>query len=182
QIKSFQAVTAFEFSQHIFNEKPNIVHFSGHGDKTNPDVNRSVATRMGRPDADEEEIEANDESGIFLSDDDKRGAHFVTTTFLENTFQMMVKLQGIPIKVVIFNACHSSEQAAVISKVVPYVVGTSWSVGDEAAIAFAQGFYFGITENMSIDKAFYFGVNNALSKGEPKDRFLLYKDGEKVEW
>jgi hypothetical protein len=181
-IKSFPTVTAFEFSQHIFNEKPNIVHFSGHGDKTNPDLNKAINSRMGRPEARTDFDNKTDESGIFLLDDDKKGSHFVTTTFLESTFQMMVKLQKIPIKVVIFNACHSSEQAEVISKTVPYVIGTSWSVGDDAAIAFAKGFYFGIASNMTIENAFFFGRNNAIAAGEPKDRFVLYKDGKKVDF
>lgn len=179
-IRPFRAVTAFEFNEHIFNERPNIVHFSGHGDSTKPDVKEAVSNGMGRP----KTIKSNpeEESGIFLWDEDKRKSRFVNTVFLKRTFKSMVQRHDIPIKVVIFNACHSSVQAEAVSKVVPYVVGTSWTVKDEAAIAFATGFYFGITEDMSIEDAVDNGITYASVYNEPEDRFLLYKDGKKMEW
>lgn len=183
-LKFKQAVTPSEFSQYLFLEKPDIVHFSGHGDRQAPDVQQVMTeSRAGRPDpAAAEDNKQPDESGIFLLDEDKRHAHFVNTTFLTFTFKNIVERQKIPIKVVVFNACHSSEQAQAISEIVPYVVGTSWSVGDKAAIAFASGFYFGVAEGMTIENAVNFGIGQALAFNEPQDRFLLYKDGVKVEW
>ncbi|MEM1360061.1 MAG: CHAT domain-containing protein [Bacteroidota bacterium] len=184
-IKRKRAVTPSQFSQFLFLERPDIVHFSGHGDLKSPDNQAIVSElRMGR-----EQITtavpkepAEQESGIFLMSEDRRASHFVSTSFLEQTFKVMVERQGIAIRAVVFNACHSSQQAEVLSQIVPYVVGTSWSVKDDAAIAFATGFYFGIAQGMDIDKAFDFGTINALAFNEPKDRFLLYKHGVKVEW
>lgn len=183
-LKFRQAVTPSEFAQYLVKEKPDIVHFSGHGDRKKPDVQQVMSeSRAGRPDlADSAPKPQEEESGIFLLDEDKRNAHFVNTTFLRFTFKNIVERQKIPIKVVVFNACHSSEQAQAISEVVPYVVGTSWSVSDKAAIAFASGFYFGVAEGMTIENAVNFGIGQALAFNEPEDRFLLYKDGVKVEW
>ncbi len=184
-IRLQRAVTPSEFAEYLFLEKPDIVHFSGHGDRQAPDVQRVIeqSRAVGRLDTTAKPSEpAADESGIFLMDEDKRNAHFVGTAFLERTFESMVKRQRIPIKAVVFNACHSSAQAEAISKVVPYVVGTSWSVGDSAAIAFASGFYFGVAQGLDIKSAVDFGINQALAFNEPEDRFLLYKDGVKVKW
>ena len=141
-----------------------------------------LESRAGRPDTTTTAAKQEEESGIFLLDEDKRHAHFVNTSFLKRTFKTMVQRQNIPIKAVIFNACHSSQQAEAISKIVPYVVGTSWSVSDRAATAFAAGFYFGISNGMDIEDAVDYGINQALAFNEPEDRFLLYKDGVKVEW
>ncbi|MGH1435805.1 MAG: CHAT domain-containing protein [Lewinella sp.] len=183
-LKFRQAVTPSEFAEYLFLEKPDIVHFSGHGDRKAPEVQSMIQeSRAGRKDTTAKSAaKQEEESGIFLLDEDKRHAHFVNTTFLKRTFKSMVKRQNIPIKAVVFNACHSSQQAEAISQIVPYVVGTSWSVGDKAATAFASGFYFGIAQGMDIEGAVDFGINQALAFNEPEDRFLLYKNGVKVEW
>ena len=182
-LKFRQAVTPSEFAEYLFTERPDIVHFSGHGDRKAPEVQGMILeSRAGRPDTTTTAAKQEEESGIFLLDEDKRHAHFVNTSFLKRTFKTMVQRQNIPIKAVIFNACHSSQQAEAISKIVPYVVGTSWSVSDRAATAFAAGFYFGISNGMDIEDAVDYGINQALAFNEPEDRFLLYKDGVKVEW
>lgn len=182
-LKFRQAVTPSEFAEYLFLEKPDIVHFSGHGDRKAPEVQSMIReSRAGRTETTTTAAKQEEESGIFLLDEDKRHAHFVNTTFLKRTFKSIVQRQKIPIKVVVFNACHSSQQAEAISQIVPYVVGTSWSVGDQAATAFASGFYFGIAQGMDIEGAVDFGINQALAFNEPEDRFLLYKDGVKVEW
>ena len=181
-LKFHQAVTPSQFSEYLFLEKPDIVHFSGHGDRKAPEFQKLIQeSRAGRKETPKNQQE-KEEAGIFLLDEDQRHAHFVSTTFLRRTFETIVKRLEIPVKVVVFNACHSAEQAKAISEVVPFVIGTSWSVGDKAAIAFASGFYFGIAQSMDIDDAFNFGIDQALAFNEPDDLFLLYKDGEKVVW
>lgn len=184
-IRYKRAVTPSAFQQSIFKYKPHIVHFSGHGDRQAPDVKELVATRAGRPEGNSANSNDNstaEESGIFLYDEDLRNSHFVSTTYLKRVFKSMVQRQGIPIQVILFNACHSEEQAKVISQYVPYVVGTSWSVKDRAASAFASGFYFGISNNMDVESAVDYAINETLPYNEPEDRFILYKDGVKVEW
>lgn len=184
-MKFYQAVTPSQFQEYLFLEKPQIVHFSGHGDRTAPDVLRIMDESRGAGrERDDLPPSARpvEESGIFLLDEEQRHAQFVNTTFLKRTFETMVKRRNIPIQCVVFNACHSSAQAEAVSQVVPYVVGTSWSVGDKAATAFASGFYFGIAQGLDIEGAVDMGINQALAFNEPEDRFMLYKDGKRVIW
>lgn len=42
---------------------------------------------------------------------------------------------------VLLNACYSAKAAEAISQYIPYVIGMNQSIGDKAAITFAQGFY-----------------------------------------
>ncbi|NUQ22348.1 MAG: CHAT domain-containing protein [Saprospiraceae bacterium] len=178
KIRKKEAVTLAEFQEYIFLEKPNIIHFSGHGDKNKNDV-RAVLSRG--LDVDETHI-PQDDTGIILYDDNKRDPLFVGTNVIQRIFKSMINRQHLPIKAVVFNSCYSDAQAKALAEIVPYVVGTSWSVKDEAAIAFASGFYFGVAQGEDIEDACDFGINQALGKGEPEERFVLYKDGKKFEW
>jgi hypothetical protein len=42
---------------------------------------------------------------------------------------------------VVLNGCYSAVQAKAIAQHIPYVIGMSEAIGDQAAIAFAVGFY-----------------------------------------
>lgn len=171
-----QMVTPLNFQEFLIKQRPDIVHFSGHGDYRKNDV-QDVMSRAGRPVPAENKPA---ESGIILLDEDGRGPHFVGTSFLKRTFRVLMEDLKIPIKAVIFNACYSEGQAKAVSEVVPYVVGTSWAVKDNAAIAFATGFYFGVAQGYEIPAAVNLGINAAMAYDEPEDRFLLYKGGQQV--
>lgn len=178
KIKLKRAVTLSEFQEFIFLEKPNIVHFSGHGDRNNAEltevISRGLHIESGQNTA------PKDDTGIILNDESKRDPFFVGTNVIQRIFRTMVQRQQVPIEAVVFNSCYSEAQAKALAGVVPYVIGTSWSVKDDAAVAFARGFYFGIAQGEGIEDAFDLGINQALAYGEPEDRFVLYKNGEKV--
>jgi hypothetical protein len=57
------------------------------------------------------------------------------------------------IECVVLNSCYSALQANAIAGDVPYVVGMSNRVGDEAAIAFATGFYQAVGSGASVPQA-----------------------------
>lgn len=61
------------------------------------------------------------------------------------------------VKCVILNACYSKKQANAIAKHIKYVIGTSRSIGDEAAIAFAVGFYQALGAGRTIRGAYNMG-------------------------
>ena len=113
RLRSKKAVTPSEFREYLFLEKPDIVHFSGHGDKSSPEVSEALsrAGRSSMPQAQQAE-----ESGIFLSDEDKRNAQFVGSAFLKHAFRSLVGTHRVALKAVVFNACHSSEQAKAVSE------------------------------------------------------------------
>lgn len=177
RVKTTKAVTLSEFQEYLLVEKPNIVHFSGHGDKTNKDVVEMVSRGLQ---VSENQVATKDDTGIILYDEDKRNPFFVGTSVIQRIFKTMVQRQQVPIQTVVFNACYSEAQASAIAAIVPNVIGTSWSVKDEAAIAFATGFYFGIAQGENVADAFDLGINQALGYGEPEDRFVLYQEGKKV--
>ncbi len=181
RIRSKKAVTLLEFQEYLYDERPTIVHFSGHGEKSNPEVQEIIRRGLNLG-GDESTPTPQDDTGIILYDEAKRNPFFVATAVVKRIFKTMVERQGIPIKAVLFNSCYSEAQAQALAQVVPFVIGTSWSVRDDAAIAFSSGFYSGIARGEDIKSACDFGINQALAYGEPEDRFVLYENGVKVVW
>jgi hypothetical protein len=179
RIRPKRAVTLSEFQEYLVTEKPKIVHFSGHGAKGEAEI-REMIHKDGRDLVDESIPEK--ETGIILYDEDKRSAFFVNTKVIQRIFKSLVDRLDVPVKIVLFNSCYSESQADAIAQIVPYVIGTTSSVKDEAAIAFATGFYFAIAQGLEVEDAVDMGINNAIAFNEPEDRFILYKDGKKVEW
>ena len=57
---------------------------------------------------------------------------------------MLFKQHSDYVCCVLFNACHSVKTADAISEHINYAIGMNQEIGDEAAIAFAQGFYDGL--------------------------------------
>ena len=63
-------------------------------------------------------------------------------------------LEARGVELVVLNACYSKEQAEMIHRVVPTVVGTRDVVGDEAARRFSVAFYRGLGDGLPIREAF----------------------------
>jgi hypothetical protein len=63
------------------------------------------------------------------------------------------------VECVVLNACYTEDQATAIAQQIPYVVGMSKAIGDEAAIKFAVGFYDALGAGRSYEDAFKFGRN-----------------------
>ena len=63
------------------------------------------------------------------------------------------------IKCVLLNACYAEVQAKAIVQHIDYVIGMKQAVRDDAAIAFATGFYDGLGYAKSIEVAFELGCN-----------------------
>ena len=149
-----KAVSKSEFMQFIDTSKPDILHFSGHG-------------------------ESGKYGGIIVQNDDKNGEDMITPKGLDALFEYF-KEEGINLKAVVLNACYSEEQAQVIAKYVPYVIGTTVEIGDTLAIAFSVGFYYKLAEEKGLDfeKAFRSGRTRAVLDGADKSNFTLYKNGK----
>ncbi|MDJ0674840.1 MAG: effector-associated domain EAD1-containing protein [Calothrix sp. MO_167.B42] len=111
-IRTRTAVRPQDIRRAIQEEKPQIVHFCGHGL----------------------------EDGSLLLEDDGRNNKPVTPQGLAILF----KQHSNYVKCVLFNACHSVKTAEAISQHISYVIGMNREIGDQAAIAFAQGFYDGL--------------------------------------
>ncbi|MEY4926514.1 MAG: hypothetical protein RI894_950 [Bacteroidota bacterium] len=69
------------------------------------------------------------------------------------------------VKCVLLNSCYSEAQATAISQYVPYVIGMSDAMPDEAATRFSVGFYKAIAAGKTVEFAFNLGVNAIKLEG-----------------
>ncbi len=173
-------LNAGDIPELISKYNPNIIHFSGHGKDpvtgesgTTTDTSRGIGYAL--PAGYEQQ------GGIVVFDDDMRGMRVIDDDSLAYLFEATVNDFKVPLEVVVFNSCYSESQAKAIGKFVPYVVGSAYALDDDLALAFAEGFYFGISNNNTIEKAFVTGkMNVVLRKSKARDLIVLYKNGEKM--
>jgi tetratricopeptide (TPR) repeat protein len=71
----------------------------------------------------------------------------------------LFRLAAEHVKCVVINTCYAEEQAKAIAEFVPFVIGMKTSIGDQAAITFAKGFYIALQSEetikpQSIERAF----------------------------
>ncbi|MDJ0594311.1 MAG: hypothetical protein QNJ72_30775 [Pleurocapsa sp. MO_226.B13] len=74
--------------------------------------------------------------GLVLQDD-TRIEKLVSTDALSNLFELCSQW----VKCVLLNACYSEVQANAIIQHIDYAIGMNREIRDDAAIAFATGFY-----------------------------------------
>jgi hypothetical protein len=80
----------------------------------------------------------------------------------------LFELVADQVQCVVLNACYSEIQANAIAIHIPYVIGMSQAIGDEAAIAFAVGFYQALGGGRSIEDAYKFGCVQIRLRGIPE--------------
>ncbi|MFK8162571.1 MAG: CHAT domain-containing protein [Lewinella sp.] len=153
---SKKAVSGTEFKEFTQQERPEILHFSGHG-------------KEGKY------------AGIVVQNDDKNEEALIPLSGLKSLFKFFKKRFNI--KVVVLNACYTEAQAATIAEHVDYVIGTTVAIGDTAASAFSSGFYFQLAEGdgFNIEDAFDSGRTEAVMKGAAEENFIIYKNGTLIE-
>lgn len=87
--------------------------------------------------------------GLLLEDASGRG-HQVHGRHLERLFGMFRE----HLRCVVLNCCHSADQALAIAEVIDCVIGMTTTLGDQAAIHFAVGFYRALAASRSVQAAF----------------------------
>jgi hypothetical protein len=92
------------------------------------------------------------EQGLVFEDDEGR-EQLVATDALFNLFELFTE----QIECVLLNACYSETQADAIVQHINYVVGMSQEIRDDAAIAFATGFYQALGYGRSVEQSYKFG-------------------------
>ncbi|NJM49193.1 MAG: CHAT domain-containing protein, partial [Alkalinema sp. RU_4_3] len=136
------AVTATGMQRAVSELSPQIVHFSGHG--------------VGA-------------GGLALESEDG-SVQLVRSDALAKLFRLCVQpFTEAPVECVVLNACYSEEQARAIAQHIPYVIGMSQAVGDQAARKFAVGFYDALGAGRSIPVAYEFGCSSISMAGIPED-------------
>ncbi len=102
----------------------------------------------------------------------------VTTEALSNLFGFF----DDKVECVLLNACYSEVQANTIVRHINYAIGMSHEIRDDAAIAFATGFYRWLSRGKSIEESYEFGRNAIqLQIAESNNsRFRSEKDNRKL--
>lgn len=93
-------------------------------------------------------------NGHLCFENDQGQIHPITPDALESLFELVAD----QVQCVVLNACFSAKQAEHISRHIPYVIGMTNEIGDQAAIAFATGFYKALGAGRSIESSFKFGL------------------------
>lgn len=135
ELKLQWAVRIQDLRRVLLDESPQIVHFCGRGYKKDA----SGREKSG--------------SGIIL--EDEKGNTMLSGYVLAEVIGFFAD----SIECVVLNACYSENQAREIGKHIPYVVGMSKAIDDNAAIEFAIGFYSGIGAGRTVESAFQIGCN-----------------------
>jgi len=91
----------------------------------------------------------------FSFENDRGIAHVIGSDALADLF----KLFQNQIRCVVLNGCYSENVAQAIGQHIPYVIGMSDSIGDEAAIKFSIGFYDALAHGRTFEDAFELGRN-----------------------
>jgi hypothetical protein len=106
--------------------RPDIVHFSGHGDPDN---------------------------GEILFEDRNGETAAITPRDLTDVFRRAEIDSTNRIKLVVLNSCFSKIQAEAVAKVIPVVIGTTTEIEDDSALRFSELFYAELGRGFSIQKA-----------------------------
>ena len=88
-------------------------------------------------------------------EDNAGNAQFVSGGALASLFSLFAQ----QIECVVLNGCYAPEQAAAISQHIPFVVGLSQAIANDAAIEFAVGFYDALGNGRPVDFAHQLGCS-----------------------
>ncbi|MDJ0719002.1 MAG: TIR domain-containing protein [Prochloraceae cyanobacterium] len=102
---------------------------------------------------------AGDEGLVF--EDETGQAKLVDGEALAGLFELFAE----QVECVVLNGCYSQVQAEVIAQHIPYVIGMSQAIGDQAAIEFAVGFYDALGAGRPIEFAYKLGCNAIRMSG-----------------
>jgi hypothetical protein len=89
-------------------------------------------------------------TGELILERDAGTPHYVSPEGLAGLFE----LSRDHVQCVLLNACYSNDQAAAIAQHVPFVIGTTAPVGDEASIIFSGAFYDSLGAGESYQQAY----------------------------
>lgn len=82
------------------------------------------------------------------------------------------------VKCVVLNACYSEEQAGAIAEHIDHVIGMHGAIGDEAALAFAAGFYQALGGGCTIEEAYKLGRVQIRLQGIPEHLIPILRSKE----
>ena len=157
------AVKPGHLSKAILEYKPEIVHFSGHGQGTPTGKGDRSPVDHSRDVGLESDPSPLVHEGLMLEDDQGR-AKLVSTSALAGLFELFQN----EVRCVVLNACYSETQAAAIHQHVDCVVGMNNAISDRAAIKFATEFYRALSRGKAFKFAYDFARNGLDLDSSPE--------------
>ncbi|MGP1385365.1 MAG: pentapeptide repeat-containing protein [Thainema sp.] len=154
------AVTVTDVRRALLDCHPQIVHFCGHGVGVDAADNALTSTRKFTIVQDS----AIEPEGLMFEDETGQ-SKLVSATAIAALFALF----SDQIECVVLNACYSDIQADAIVQHIPYVVGMNQSIGNQAAIEFAVGFYDALLAGQSIKFAYDMGCSAIQMAGIPEN-------------
>jgi hypothetical protein len=133
--------------------KPTVVHFSGHGQADGARRSSGRGDTGARDLVTEADPRAHELTHSLCFQGPDGQPQLVSTAALQQTFGAA----GSSVRLVVLNACYSETQAAALLTHVDCVVGMRGAIHDDAARAFAIGFYGGLGERESVAAAYHQG-------------------------
>jgi tetratricopeptide (TPR) repeat protein len=112
--------------------------------------------------------------GGLILEDERGEAQEVRAEALADLFRLFAE----SVECVVLNACYTEEQAEVIARYIPYVVGMNGAILDRSAIRFACGFYDALGAGRHIEFAFQLACNALLLDSKvPEPLMPVLKSG-----
>jgi hypothetical protein len=150
------AVQPEDLQRALLQHRPQVLHFSGHG-------NRDGGLFLER-ESDRNAGGAARDLGV-----DSPGQNVFPRTVGKAALTGLIRALEGELRVVVLNACFSMAQARELTDSVDCAIGMSAAIGDRAAIVFAGAFYRAIGYGRSVRTAFDLGVNAMQLFGIPED-------------
>jgi hypothetical protein len=147
------AATDDDLRRALLDHQPEIVHFSGHG----------TGAGKGNPGRDLVYLGSDVQGGLAFEGDTGE-VQLISGESLSRLFELCAH----SVKCVVLNSCYSEAQANAIVRHIDFVVGMNKSIGDEAAIRFAVGFYDALGAGRDFETAYKFGCSAIDLKGIPE--------------
>jgi hypothetical protein len=116
------------------------------------------------------------DDGGFYFENDRGNASLIRTDALADLFGLV----RTGLHCVVISACSSSRLAEAIGQHVPYAIGMRGTIGDQAALQFARGFYDALAHDYSYVSSFEYGCNAIDIKNIAESRVPILKAPEGI--
>jgi hypothetical protein len=163
ELISAWAVRRDDLQQLLLQHKPQILHFSGHGTRCTPaEVTPPSPPMSGR----DMNVSGKGRVVQLVLIGEGGQAEPMSEAALIHLFRVLKD----NLRLVFLSACHSQSLAKALADVIPYTIGLSGAIADDAAIAFATAFYRALGFGRNLQEAFDLGTNALMNLQIPGDQ------------
>jgi hypothetical protein len=149
------AVRPDDLHQLLLHHKPHVVHSSGHGTRGTSTGDAPPGTLISGRELGEPYMREDEQ--LVLTSGDRRAEPISKAALVE-----LLKLLPDNVQLVFLNSCRSAPIAVALAEVIPYAIGMTEAITDEAAIAFASAFYEALGFGRTLQGAFDLGRHGLM--------------------